>query len=299
MPVQRIYALFQDVADAERAIGALEDHGVPRSQIGVAARRPAEAEEAGRVRADYTRVTDGTDIRQGEPMVTYEAQPGSLPPSALAPTAAPTSSVDTPLNVEEVGKSGLTTTTPEDAGAGAAVGAGVGLIAGLGLAAAALIVPGVGPILAGGVLASALGVAAGTTVAGAAVGGAVGYLRDMGMSEQAATHYADRLNEGDYLITATIDPAQYDEVKRLLLKYNAAGVDVNVAAPAAQITAVRGADPTLAAEIRDAVPPPMTVSEAVASGQLAPAPEPRIVTETLDGTPIIPARVVGPNETVM
>ena len=50
MAAQRIYALFQDVADAERAIGALEDHGIPRANIGVAARRPAEADEAGRVR---------------------------------------------------------------------------------------------------------------------------------------------------------------------------------------------------------------------------------------------------------
>ena len=64
MAAQRIYALFQDVADAERAIGALEDHGVPRAGIGVAARRPAEADEAGRVRAGFTRVTDGQDQAQ-------------------------------------------------------------------------------------------------------------------------------------------------------------------------------------------------------------------------------------------
>ena len=297
MAAQRIYALFPDVADAERAIGALADRGVPRDRIGVAARRPAEADEAGRIRADFTRVTDGQDVRQGEPLVSYEAQPGTLPPSALAGTVAPRSDVDTPQNVEAVGKGGITTTTPEDAAAGAAVGAGVGLIAGIAAAAAVLIIPGVGPILASGVLASALGVAAGTTAAGAAVGGVVGYLRDMGMPEHAATRYADRLLEGDYLVTAIIDTEQYDDMKNLLLKYNAAGVDIDGETAGAQISAVRGEDPTLASEISHTMPMPMTAAQAVAVGELDPAPTgtdggTHIITQSLDGTPLVPARVV-------
>ena len=303
MAAQRIYALFQDVADAERAIGALEDRGVPRANIGVAARRPAEAEEANRVREGYTRVTDRLDQHQGEPVVAYEAQPGTLPPPALAPTAAPTSSVDTAQNVEEVGKDGITTTTPEDAAAGAAVGAGVGLVTGLLAAAVALTIPGLGLVLAGGALASAIGAAVGTTVAGAAVGGVVGYLRDMGMGEQAATHYADRVAEGDYLITAVVDSEQYDDIKRLLLKYNAAGVDIDVQAAGQQITAVRGADPTIAAELSHPPVHAMSAAEAVAIGELAPPPvepvypaatasAPRVVTQALDGTPLIPAQVV-------
>lgn len=309
MAAQRVYALFQDVADAERAIGALEDHGVPRANVGVAARRAAEAEEAGRVRGGFTRVTDAQDARQGEPVVTYDPQPGTLPPSALAPTVTPTSSVDTAQNVEAVGKEGITTTTPEDAAAGAAVGAGVGLVAGLLAAAAVVIVPGVGLFLAGGVLASALGLAAGTTVAGAAVGGVVGYLRDMGMPEQAASRYADRIAEGDYLLTAVIDSEQYDEVKNLLLKYNAAGVDVNVLTAGQAITDARGNDPALAAELARPTDVPMTASEFIATGQLNPPPavtplasdtsivdapvsRPHVATEALDGTPLIPARVV-------
>ena len=303
MAAQRIYALFQDVADAERAIGALEDHGVPRANVGVAARRPAEAEEADRVREGFTRVTDSEDAHLGEPVVRYESQPGTLPPPALAPTAAPTSSVDTPLNVETVGKEGITTTTPQDAAAGAAVGTGIGLVTGLLAAAAALTIPGLGLVLAGGALASAIGAAVGTTVAGAAVGGVVGYLRDMGMPEQAASHYADRIAEGDYLVTALIDSAQYDDLKRLLLKYNAAGVDIDALAAGGQITAVRGADPTIAEELRQAPVQPMTAAEAVAAGELTPiAPGTtvppvipagtRIVTEALDGTPLIPAQVV-------
>ena len=227
---------------------------------------------------------------------------GTLPPAALAPTAAPHTSVDTAQNVEDVGKGGITTTTPEDAAAGAAVGAGVGLVAGLLAAAAALMVPGVGPILAGGALASALGAAAGTTAAGAAVGGVVGYLRDMGMPEQAASRYSDRIVEGDYLITATIDSERYDAIKQLLLKYNAAGVDVNVMTAGQGITDARGADPTIAQQLSQPPVRTMSAAEAFATGELHP-PTPDIsratlpngdiiATESLDGTPLIPAQVV-------
>ena len=211
--------------------------------------------EAGRVRSGFTRVTDTGGVRQGEPEVTYEAQPGTLPPAALADTAAPVTSVDTSQNVAVVGKEGLTTTTPQDAAAGAAVGSGVGLVAGLLAAAAALMIPGVGLVLAGGALASALGAAAATTVAGAAVGGVTGYLRDMGMPEQAAASVHDRLTEGDYLVTIAVDPSRYDQIKQLLLKYNAAGVDVNVNSAGEQITNVWGNDPVIAEQIRRVSPP--------------------------------------------
>jgi len=243
MAMQTIYALFQSVADAERAIGALQDHGVPATSIGVAARRPAEEDEAGRVRAGFTRLTDDGTIRQGEPEVAYAAQPETLPPATLASTAAATSVVDTSLNVATVGKEGITTTTPQDAAAGAAVGSGVGLVAGLLAAAAALTIPGFGLVLGGGVLAAAFGATIATTAAGAAVGGVTGYLRDMGMPEQAAMNVNDRLREGDYLLTATVDTTRYDEIKQLLQKYNAVGVDINVSAAGEQITDVRGTAP--------------------------------------------------------
>ena len=243
MALQTIYALFQNVSDAERAIGALQDHGVPAANIGVATRRPAEEDEAGRVRTGFTRLTDDGSVRQGEPEVAYVPQPGTLPPAALATTAASTSAVDTPLNVATVGKEGITTTTPEDAAAGAAVGSGVGLVAGLLAAAAALTIPGFGLVLGGGVLAAAFGATAATAAAGAAVGGVTGYLRDMGMPEHAAVNVNDRLREGDYLLTAAVDPVRYDEIKMLLQKYNAVGVDINVSAAGEQITEVRGTAP--------------------------------------------------------
>jgi len=242
---QTIYALFQTVADAERALGALQDHGIAAADIGIAARRPAEQMEAKRIRSGFTRVTDSEAVRQGEPEVSYKAQPGTLPPAALASTVVPNTSVDTSENVETVGKEGLTTTTPQDAAAGAAVGSGVGLVAGLLAAAAALTIPGVGLVLGGGALAAALGATAATTAAGAAVGGVTGYLRDMGMPEEAATSIHDRLTEGDYLVTIAVDPLRYDQIKQLLLKYNAAGVDLNASDMDVQKADLKGNHPAI------------------------------------------------------
>lgn len=242
MPTQRIYALFQDIADAERAIGAVKDHGVPSDAIGVAARRPAEQDESARIRTDFTRLTDRSGALQGEPEVVYETRPGTPAPAAVTSTITPTSTADNSDNVAAVGKEGITTTTAQDAGAGASVGAGVGLIGGILLAAAALTIPGVGIVLGGGALAAAVGAAAATTAAGAVAGGVTGYLRDMGMPEQAAAHIADRLNEGDYLVTIDVEPSQYDDLKLLLTKYNAVGIDIgapNSPAPPEVATAGR------------------------------------------------------------
>ncbi len=251
MALQTIYALFQDVSDAERAIGALKDHGVADSSIGIAGRRAAEQDEAGRVRENYTRLSDDGATAEA----TYAPRPGALPPAAIADTVTPRSAVDTAENVSAVGKTGITTTTPQDAAAGAAVGTGVGLLAGLAAAAAAVMIPGVGLVLGGGILAGAFGVAAATTAAGAAVGGVAGYLHDMGMPEHAAVHVSDRLREGDYLLTVQVDPVRYDDIKQILLKYNAAGVDINVNAAGERVSDVWGSDPAIAERLRNGPSP--------------------------------------------
>ncbi len=263
MALQTMYALFQDVADAERAIGALRDHGVPESSIGIASRRAAEEDETQRIRDGYTRVTDdGTTSA-----ATYVPQRGTPPPAAIASTIAPRSDVDTAENVSAIGNMGLTTTTPQDAAAGAAVGGGVGLVAGLLAAAAAVMIPGVGLVLSGGILAGALGVAAATTAAGAAVGGVTGYLRDMGMPEHAAANINDRLREGDYLMTVAVDPTRYDEIKQLLLKYNAAGVDINVNAAGERVTDVWGSNMAITEGLRKGPSPQNVSAQAAAAAQ--------------------------------
>ena len=228
MATETIYALFQTVSDAERAIGALIDHGIDRGNIGVVARRAAEQDESVRVRGAYERVVQPDAAGIGEPVVSYEQKPTVTPPAAYGDTLDPVNGEDTPANVESVGKEGVTTTTAADAGVGAAIGSGFGLLAGILASAAALTIPGFGLVLAGGAFAAGVGATLATGAAGAIAGGVAGYLRDMGMNEAAAASYAERINEGDYLISVTADTSGYDEVRRLLYKYNAVSVDLDI-----------------------------------------------------------------------
>ena len=88
----------------------------------------------------------------------------------------------------------------EGAGTGAGIGAGLGgaagLLAGLGL----LAIPGLGPVVAAGWLASmAVGAAA-----GAATGGIVGALTQAGVSREDASRYAEGVRRGGTLVTAKV-----------------------------------------------------------------------------------------------
>ena len=99
----------------------------------------------------------------------------------------------------------------EGAGAGAGIGAGIGgaagLLAGLGL----LAIPGLGPVVAAGWLAST---AAGAT-AGAATGGIVGALTQAGVSKEDASRYAEGVRRGGTLVSAKVpdnDRARLDAI---------------------------------------------------------------------------------------
>lgn len=97
----------------------------------------------------------------------------------------------------------------EGAGTGAGIGAGLGgaagLLAGLGL----LAIPGLGPVVAAGWLAStAVGAAA-----GAATGGIVGALTEAGVSKEDASRYAEGVRRGGTLVSARVpdqDRARFD-----------------------------------------------------------------------------------------
>ncbi len=100
----------------------------------------------------------------------------------------------------------------KDAGVGAGVGGVVGLLVGLGL----LTIPGVGPILAAGPIAAALGIgaAATSTVVGAGIGavagGLIGGLTHIGVPKEHAEYYAEGVRRGGTLVTvdAADDKAQ-------------------------------------------------------------------------------------------
>jgi hypothetical protein len=93
---------------------------------------------------------------------------------------------------------GHVTATGTGASLGTLLGGGAGLLAGLGL----LAIPGLGPVVAVGWLASTL-VGAGV---GAAAGGLVGSLTDIGVNEADAHAYAEGINRGGTLLTVRAEP---------------------------------------------------------------------------------------------
>jgi len=106
---------------------------------------------------------------------------------------------------------------PEAAAGSAATGALTGgLLGGLIGAAAALVVPGVGPVLAGGILASALGGAA----IGAAAGGLLGGLVAIGVPEEEAAHYEREFQAGRAVVTVRAD-GRAEEARAVMRRHGA------------------------------------------------------------------------------
>ncbi len=99
----------------------------------------------------------------------------------------------------------------DGAKAGAATGAALGGLGGLLVGLGALAIPGVGPVLLGGAAATALATAATGAGIGAAAGGVTGGLVGLGIPENQAQKYSDRLNRGDYLV---IVDGTDDEIRR-------------------------------------------------------------------------------------
>lgn len=91
-----------------------------------------------------------------------------------------------------------------------AVGGGIlGGLTGLLIGIGALAIPGIGPVVAGGALATAFGTAAGTAVAGAgigaAAGGIVGALVGMGVPEEEARYFESSFRSGGVLVSVNAE----------------------------------------------------------------------------------------------
>jgi hypothetical protein len=101
--------------------------------------------------------------------------------------------------------------TATGAGIGGAVGGGAGLLAGLGL----LAIPGLGPVVAVGWLASlAVGAAA-----GAAAGGLVGALISAGIPEEHAHVYSESVRRGGTLVSAKVEDRDGSRIQSILDQY--------------------------------------------------------------------------------
>jgi hypothetical protein len=106
------------------------------------------------------------------------------------------------------------------AGVGMATGAAVGGLGGLLVGLGLLTIPGIGPVLAAGPLATAL---AGAGLG--AVGGAlIGALVDLGVPEDQAQELAEALRRGGILLAARVDDDSIDRVVDLMERHGAVDV---------------------------------------------------------------------------
>lgn len=141
----------------------------------------------------------------------------------------------------------------EESDASSALGAGVGIGGGLGGAIAVLVsagliaVPGIGPLLALGALAS---IAAGIGV-GAVAGGIVGALIDHGVSSQDAELYSEGLRRGGTLVTVHAPSDQLESIGQVFKKHGAVDIERRAASWRAEgwVGFDREAHPLSAAEV--------------------------------------------------
>lgn len=187
-----VYASFANPADAEKASGALLDHGVLPEHLSVVASHTAEVADV------------DNDGRVNTTVVTEDADKN-----------------------ENAAKHGISTTTAEDAGAGAVKGAGWGLGVGALAALAALFLPGIGLVVGGGALALALGGAAAATGAGAAAGALTGYLKDQGVEHNSAEAYGSTVAAGGAVLAVTLPSGNClrEEGMAILNKYGATNIN--------------------------------------------------------------------------
>ncbi len=98
--------------------------------------------------------------------------------------------------------------TGTGAGIGATVGGVVGILTGLGIMA----IPGIGPLVAAGWLATTLAGAG----AGAVAGGLVGALTNAGVSRDEAEVYEEGVRRGNTLVSVRVDDADVPRVEAIL-----------------------------------------------------------------------------------
>lgn len=109
---------------------------------------------------------------------------------------------------------------------GAATGAGAALLASAGL----LVVPGIGPFLAAGTVAAALGATAVGAAGGAVLGGAVGAVAgatDDDDVDETTSYYRRGIDQGDAMVTVDVSDGRESEVAEVMRGAGADRVDTH------------------------------------------------------------------------
>jgi uncharacterized membrane protein len=109
------------------------------------------------------------------------------------------------------------TRTASAAAAGASIGASAGFVAGLVM----LVIPGVGPIIAGGVILTLL---TGVGI-GAASGGLIGAFANMGISHDEAHLYEEAVRRGKVFVAVQVSEEMEPEAIRVMAEHG--GRDIN------------------------------------------------------------------------
>lgn len=234
-----VVGVFADQQQAEQAIQALQQAGYGNEQIGFLVRRHSSGVLGGIV-GGVMGAADAVLLPALGPTEANAALESALPLSEEAleklqlrhtSKAADTEAVpfeeQVPVAQTEAQKSAE---QPENiAGAESSVsptevkvgeGEGIvsgGIVGGLLGAAAALLIPGIGPAVAGGVLAATLGGAA----IGAVTGGILSVFADMGIPENEAHLYRHELEAGRVLVTVQVDREQAQQALEILRRSGA------------------------------------------------------------------------------
>ncbi|MBA3873498.1 MAG: hypothetical protein ABI970_12760 [Chloroflexota bacterium] len=165
--------------------------------------------------------------------------------------------------------------TSEDVsgGEGGGFGAVVGGITGAVVALSAIVIPGIGPIIAAGPLVALLGGATGAVVGGAAgavTGGIAASLMHLGIPEEDAQHYVESVRRGNALVTVAVtNDDDATTASNVLQRYNP--VDIKNRAEQWREGGWKGFDPNAA---------PYTQEDLVKESQSYPAD--RVVTKEDD-----------------
>lgn len=172
-------AVFDDRAHARQAVEALFESGFTHQEVSLMANNAA-----------------------GEESIDPYRHPGA---AAIADTTTTTTTV-----VEDNRLEGHASTK------GVAVGGVLGGLAGLLLGLGSLAVPGVGPAIAAGPIATMLVGAAG----GAAIGGLVGAMMELGVPEEDAHTYSEAIRRGGTIVAVTGPESKIETVAAIFRRFH-------------------------------------------------------------------------------
>ncbi|MEM8502099.1 MAG: DUF2382 domain-containing protein [Cyanobacteria bacterium P01_D01_bin.1] len=145
--------------------------------------------------------------------------------SVVAKDADEVSGVDTGLNSNRKHEADGNH-ADDGATTGAITGGAIGGIGGLLVGLGTLAIPGIGPILLAGAEATAIATTLAGGAIGAAAGGLVGALIGLGIPEEDARAYNDRVVAGHYLVMVNSYSADVQQAEAILRRHNAEEVKV-------------------------------------------------------------------------